>query len=174
MTKKETGTFINGRGQRLHTVQFEAVGSPKALLIFHHGYGEHTGRYDYGKPKGYTTDLAFHTPPDCRHACCSLPGEPGRFFKKTRPLAVRLWSRLLQSSRGWPRQALQCTHMTAMAMGAQSQRRSAAEHSSGASTMWWGSKHASLCISIVLHMRWFTVCDILYCPKLYMLQSHRR
>ena len=77
----------------------------------------------------------------------------------------------LQSSGGWPRQALQCTHMTAMAMGAQSQRRSAAEHSSGDSTMWWGSNHPSLCMSIVLRMRRITVCDILCCPELYMLPS---
>ena len=141
MTKKETGTFINGRGQRLHTVQFEAVGSPKALLIFHHGYGEHTGRYDYGKQKGCTTGMAFYTPSDCRYACCSTPEEPIIIFKKTRLLALRLWWPLFQSSRGWPRQALQCTHTTAMAMAAQSRTRSAAGHSSGASTMWWGSNH---------------------------------
>ena len=49
MTKKETGTFNNGRGQHLHTVEFLPGTSPKALLLFHHGYGEHTGRYDYGE-----------------------------------------------------------------------------------------------------------------------------
>ena len=49
MTKKQTGTFINGRGQTLHTVEFVPDEPPKALLIFHHGYGEHTGRYDYGR-----------------------------------------------------------------------------------------------------------------------------
>ena len=48
MTKQESGTFINGRGQTLHTVEFVPIETPKALLIFHHGYGEHTGRYDYG------------------------------------------------------------------------------------------------------------------------------
>ena len=60
MTKKETGTFINGRGQRLHTVQFEPAGSPVAFLIFHHGYGEHTGRYDHGKPNDIMYRTAFY------------------------------------------------------------------------------------------------------------------
>ena len=49
MTNKQSGTFINGRGQTLYTVEFVPVKPPKALLIFHHGYGEHTGRYDYGR-----------------------------------------------------------------------------------------------------------------------------
>ena len=49
MTKKQSGSFINGCGQTLHTVEFVPDQPPKALLIFHHGYGEHTGRYDYGR-----------------------------------------------------------------------------------------------------------------------------
>lgn len=52
MTEDRTGTFINGRGQTLHTVEFVPDGKPEALLIFHHGYGEHTGRYDHGKAHG--------------------------------------------------------------------------------------------------------------------------
>lgn len=47
MTERSS-TFLNGRGQRLHCVHYLPPGTPKALLIFHHGYGEHTGRYDYG------------------------------------------------------------------------------------------------------------------------------
>jgi alpha-beta hydrolase superfamily lysophospholipase len=31
-------------------VSYVPKDSPKAVLIFHHGYGEHTGRYDYGAP----------------------------------------------------------------------------------------------------------------------------
>lgn len=40
------GTWTNGRGQRLHKVAaMPSEGNPKALVFFHHGYGEHSGRY---------------------------------------------------------------------------------------------------------------------------------
>jgi acylglycerol lipase len=51
MVNRSSKAFVNGRGQRLHTVQYIPAEPAKALLIFHHGYGEHTGRYDYGELK---------------------------------------------------------------------------------------------------------------------------
>lgn len=51
MVHKASTSLVNGRGQRLHTVQYLPAGQPKALVVFHHGYGEHTGRYDYGEKK---------------------------------------------------------------------------------------------------------------------------
>ncbi|CAL5222462.1 g4830 [Coccomyxa viridis] len=61
MTNKQSGTFINGRGQTLYTVEFVPVKPPKALLIFHHGYGEHTGRYDYVFGEIAKAGIAVHS-----------------------------------------------------------------------------------------------------------------
>ncbi|CAL8467496.1 g7034 [Coccomyxa elongata] len=58
--KKTSGTFQNGRGQLLHCVQYLPQGTPKALLIFHHGYGEHTGRYDYVFQLLASAGIALH------------------------------------------------------------------------------------------------------------------
>ena len=77
MVKKDTKSFYNGRGQRLHTVSYLPEASPHALLIFHHGYGEHTGRYDYCKPLSACTLpprslLLLMAPPgsaELLHAC---------------------------------------------------------------------------------------------------------
>lgn len=41
----EEFTFTNARGQTLHTVQMMPAGLPKAVLVWHHGLGEHCGRY---------------------------------------------------------------------------------------------------------------------------------
>ena len=49
--QKSTGTFVNGRKQILRTVEYlpDQEAKPKAILFFHHGYGEHIGRYERGK-----------------------------------------------------------------------------------------------------------------------------
>lgn len=39
------GQHVNSRGQTLYTVQYMPEGQPTAALVFHHGYGEHVGRY---------------------------------------------------------------------------------------------------------------------------------
>lgn len=42
-------TFNNGRGQALHVVRYvPSAAAPRAVLLWHHGYGEHVGRYDRG------------------------------------------------------------------------------------------------------------------------------
>ena len=71
VTRKQTGTFINSRGQALHTVEFEPQESPQAVLVFHHGYGEHTGRYDYGEAHTHTL-LAKQGPLLICHLLCLL------------------------------------------------------------------------------------------------------
>ena len=73
MTENRTGTFINGRGQTLHTVEFVPDGKPEALLIFHHGYGEHTGRYDHGKAHGPTFSPQFTSKPDNLQELLKVP-----------------------------------------------------------------------------------------------------
>ena len=37
--------WVNARGLSLHFESYETYWKPKALLVFHHGYGEHVGRY---------------------------------------------------------------------------------------------------------------------------------
>lgn len=43
------GSFTNSRGQKLYTVQYLPDEQPKAALYFHHGLGEHIGRYKLGQ-----------------------------------------------------------------------------------------------------------------------------
>jgi acylglycerol lipase len=46
MVKFQEGKRKNSRDQQLHTVQYlPDQGAPKAVLVWHHGYGEHLGRY---------------------------------------------------------------------------------------------------------------------------------
>lgn len=40
-------TFTNKRGQILHAVQYLPEARPRAYMFWHHGIGEHIGRYDY-------------------------------------------------------------------------------------------------------------------------------
>lgn len=40
--------WTNNRGQVLHTVEALPLLNLRAVLVFHHGYGEHTGRYARG------------------------------------------------------------------------------------------------------------------------------
>lgn len=61
---------LNSRGQKLLTVHYapKTIGDavPTAVLIWHHGYGEHVGRYRRGKFP--TPDLPAHT---CVcYSCC--------------------------------------------------------------------------------------------------------
>ncbi|KAL0032199.1 hypothetical protein WJX77_010371 [Trebouxia sp. C0004] len=46
---------LNGRQQKLHVRTFKPQQSPKALLVWHHGYGEHLLRYN-----DFLTNLANH------------------------------------------------------------------------------------------------------------------
>lgn len=41
-------SWVNSRNQRLHTRTYQ-LKAPKAILLFHHGYGEHSGRYETGE-----------------------------------------------------------------------------------------------------------------------------
>jgi len=43
---KAESWHVNKRGQRLYTVKFAPVRPPVARFFFHHGVGEHCGRYD--------------------------------------------------------------------------------------------------------------------------------
>lgn len=58
MVHQSTGSFVNARKQNLRTVEYlPDQPSPKALLFFHHGYGEHISRYERGK---HCTTFATH------------------------------------------------------------------------------------------------------------------
>ena len=48
----QAGERINGRGQKLYTVLYLAQ-APRAALVWHHGYGEHVGRMNYGGPSSH-------------------------------------------------------------------------------------------------------------------------
>lgn len=51
MVQTERSTFTNKRNQKISTVSYLPEGNcrPKAVTFFHHGYGEHIGRYERGK-----------------------------------------------------------------------------------------------------------------------------
>ena len=42
------GERLSCRGEKLLTVHYAPSGEPRAVLIWHHGYGEHIGRYKWG------------------------------------------------------------------------------------------------------------------------------
>ena len=50
MVHAERSSFTNKRNQTISTVSYlpENIHRPKAVLFFHHGYGEHIGRYERG------------------------------------------------------------------------------------------------------------------------------
>ncbi len=50
MVHKDAGFFVNGRNQKLRTVEYlpDQQTRPKAIVFFHHGYGEHISRYEKG------------------------------------------------------------------------------------------------------------------------------
>ena len=51
MVHTSAGVFLNGRNQKLNTVEYlpDQQTRPKAIIFFHHGYGEHISRYEKGK-----------------------------------------------------------------------------------------------------------------------------
>ncbi|CAK0782822.1 hypothetical protein CVIRNUC_006017 [Coccomyxa viridis] len=46
MVQAIKGSIVNERKQVLRTVEYLPDQKPKAILFFHHGYGEHIGRYE--------------------------------------------------------------------------------------------------------------------------------
>ena len=48
MVQAIKGSIVNEREQVLRTVEYLPDQNPKAILFFHHGYGEHIGRYEKG------------------------------------------------------------------------------------------------------------------------------
>ena len=48
MVQAIKGSIVNERKQVLRTVEYLPDQNPKAILFFHHGYGEHIGRYEKG------------------------------------------------------------------------------------------------------------------------------
>ena len=48
-TKRSISKLRNSRGQELHLEAFTPEGPIQAVLVFHHGYGEHVGRYQEGE-----------------------------------------------------------------------------------------------------------------------------
>ena len=48
MVQALKGSIVNERKQVLRTVEYLPDQNPKAILFFHHGYGEHIGRYEKG------------------------------------------------------------------------------------------------------------------------------
>ena len=65
MVQSERSTFTNKRKQIISTVAYlpENIRRPKALLFFHHGYGEHIGRYERGKQS--QQDMSIPDPHSC-------------------------------------------------------------------------------------------------------------
>ena len=57
----QEGERLSCRGERLLTVRYAPPGETKAVLVWHHGYGEHVGRYKWGalRQEGY------QAVPDC-------------------------------------------------------------------------------------------------------------
>ncbi|KAL3161797.1 hypothetical protein ABBQ38_008889 [Trebouxia sp. C0009 RCD-2024] len=55
MTQVVDSVRVNARQQKLHVRSFKPQQNPKALLVWHHGYGEHVLRYNH-----FLTDLANH------------------------------------------------------------------------------------------------------------------
>lgn len=122
MVKKSSQQFVNGRGQCLHTVSYVPEDSPRAVLIFHHGYGEHTGRYTYGAHT--PAELDHHTVDPRVHVQCEQA-------HKADPCVTAV---VLQSLAWQLRRALPCMRWTATAMGAASPQRSVTARSSGTSS----------------------------------------
>ena len=44
----QEGERLSCRGEKLLTVRYAPPGETKAVLVWHHGYGEHVGRYKWG------------------------------------------------------------------------------------------------------------------------------
>ena len=56
----QEGERLSCRGEKLLTVRYAPPGETKAVLVWHHGYGEHVGRYKWGASKrGETPELSF-------------------------------------------------------------------------------------------------------------------
>ena len=60
MVHTTAGVFVNGRNQKLNTVEYlpDQQTRPKAIIFFHHGYGEHISRYEKGKSYSQLSGLA--------------------------------------------------------------------------------------------------------------------
>lgn len=132
-TNRTSKPFGNGRGQTLHTVEFVPTGTCKAILIFHHGYGEHTGRYSHGE--GYCMRPKIACPK------AGVTGPTGFMVFRIGPLPMchppTQQPGAVMQCLGWqPLRALPCTPWTATAMAAQSPWRSATGPSYGTSSMW--------------------------------------
>lgn len=56
----QTGSFINSKGHKLHTISYTAA-HPKAIVLFIHGYTEHTGRYAWVAEKLNHAGISFHS-----------------------------------------------------------------------------------------------------------------
>ena len=74
----EEFTFTNERGDTLQAAQHLPKGPAQAILVWHHGYGEHMGRYREGSCLNmlymcfhcYTVGGLMHGIPNARHAIC--------------------------------------------------------------------------------------------------------
>jgi hypothetical protein len=51
MVTYSESSFVNGRGQKIHSVALLPDGPPKAAITFHHGIGEYIHRSKPCKPK---------------------------------------------------------------------------------------------------------------------------
>lgn len=53
MVHKDASFFVNSRNQKLRAVEYlpDQQTRPKAIIFFHHGYGEHISRYEKGKSR---------------------------------------------------------------------------------------------------------------------------
>ena len=45
------GERLSCRGEKLFTVRYTPTTTPRAVMIFSHGYAEHVGRYAWGTHK---------------------------------------------------------------------------------------------------------------------------
>jgi hypothetical protein len=63
--KKESFEFTNARNHKLHATAYLPDGAPKAILIWHHGVAEHSGRYMPGAMAGPASHVdTLRWPPD--------------------------------------------------------------------------------------------------------------
>ena len=63
MVHKDAGFFVNSRNQKLRTVEYlpDQQTRPKAIVFFHHGYGEHISRYEKGKSRSLAALLPLNS-----------------------------------------------------------------------------------------------------------------
>lgn len=148
MVRFSEGTFSNGRSQHLHTTEYfpDQLPMPRAVVFWHHGYGEHSGRYAAGIPRWVLT-LCHYT---IRYATLNLH----MMFTVAARLHVQqhgnhahacMRHARMQCTGSWRRRASLCTPTTTTATAGRSQRSAESGHSYTASTTWCACSSPTPC-----------------------------